>query len=159
MEKENKKKKRYWLLLLLLLLLALIIFLLHFYLFRGNNSHELLHVSNTQIGMIDEDRNKLEEDSIILSGHGEILVNSKYPYVLLENAPLNDVYLRYEVYYEDTLLTTTDLISPGMCEKFDVFDLFKKGGYTLDYYVSAFDLQTMTPYWSNVNIKQNILIN
>lgn len=160
MEKENeeKKKKRYWLLLLLLLLLALIIFLIYFHLYYGNNTQELLHVSNTQVGITDEDRNKLEDDSIILAGHGEILINSKYPYVRLENSPGNDVYLRYAVYYDNKLLVTTDLISPGMCEKFNVFNLFEAGSYTLDYYVSAFDLESRIPYWSNVNIKQKIQI-
>lgn len=156
--KENKMKK-YWLLLLLLLLLALIIFLIFHFLCFNHQSQELLHVSSTQTGISEEDRNKIDDNPIILSGHGEILVNSKYPYVVLENVQGNNVYLRYSVYYEDELLLTTDLISPGMCEKFDIYKLFKPGSYTLDYYVSAYDMNSRTPYWSNVNIKQKIQIN
>ena len=161
MENENKenKMKKYWLLLLILLLLALIIFLLFHFLYCKNHTHELLHVSSTQVGISEEDRNKIDDNPIILSGHGEILVNSKYPYVVLENVKGNNVYLRYSVYYDDNLLFTSDLISPGMCEKFDIYKLFKPGSYTLDYYVSAYDMNSRTPYWSNVNIKQEIQIN
>ena len=159
-EEKDKKKKRILIIIIILLLLALIIlFFLFLRLYFKNNTHDLLHVSSSQTSISDMDRNKFDDEPIYIQGHGEILINDKYPYIALVNVEENlNVYLSYDVYHNDKLLFSTDLISPGKEERFNIYNLFKPGQYTLDYFISAYDMQTREAYWKNVKVKQKIKV-
>lgn len=119
-----------------------------------------LKKSNTQTVIV-SDTNTLtseENDYFIIPGEGVKEINEKNHCLNLINPNDNDVYLKYDIYLNDKLIKQTDLISPGMMERFDVYDSFDKGEYLLEYFISTYDLETKELYWKDINVKQEIIV-
>ena len=150
-----KKKK----ILCLILLIVLIILIILFHLLNiDNNAIQTNKISDTQSDIFFESRNEITTGTTDFYGSDEIRVSEKHPCVELVNLDSNDVYFKYSVYLNDQLIKETDLISPGKMERLNIYELLDKGEYTLDYFITTYDVDQKTVLLSNINQKQKIII-
>ena len=145
MENEKQKKNRLLLIVPLLLLLLLIILLLSFFLCKETKEetspNEDLQVSGVQVQLGNKTSKHSNRTTRIL-GDDCREIDEENPYVYLRNDASNAVYLQFDIYCEDKLLYSSDLIEPGMMEEIDVYEMLKKGDHQLEYHISSYDLET-----------------
>lgn len=105
-----------------------------------------------------EKRSQDEEAFTEILGYGQIKINKDYPNIYLSNSESNGVYLSYEVFCDDKILYTSELISPGKMETFDIYSCLDAGKHKLIYKINSYDLNTHEIYWSGIKQEQEVLI-
>ena len=116
-------------------------------------------VSNSQ-SSIDFDLNHHDEEESYteLMGFGCLEISENYPFVYLINPDDNEVYLSFDVYEDEDLLYSSDLIEPGMMEELDIFDRLNAGKHILIYSITSYDMANRAVLWSGIKQNQEILI-
>jgi len=162
-KKEPNKRTKTILILLLILLLLIIGLLIYLYFIQQEAIKISVNVSEnqqdinvpTRVRVLDSDK---DETYTEIMGYGMLDIDKDYPLVYLSNPTNNDVYIQYDVIYNDELIYSTGLIEPGKMETFNVYDCVDAGEHTLTYSVSTYDLKTMEIYWSGLQQIQKIYV-
>ena len=159
---EKKSIDRLILLIVVLLLIIVIELIILFCNSKVNfsNGKTNKEVSKTQENLkLLEDRNNNDESGFTeIMGYGEIKVNKDYPYIYLSNSENNGVFLSYDIFCDDKKLYSSELISPGKMETFDIYSCLDAGKHTLIYNINSYDLETHEAYWSGIKQEQEIFI-
>ncbi|MBQ0036649.1 MAG: hypothetical protein KBT35_07005 [Firmicutes bacterium] len=164
MEKK-KLDKRLVTILVLLMIIIIELIILMFLRGRGvtiSNGTSDKTVSQNQCDIETVNMNPTENEGIDeyteLVGYGQVSINKDNPYLYLQNPETNEVYLSFDVTYNDEVLYSSGLIEPGKMEKFDIYSSLDAGKHTLIYSISSYDLETKEKYWSGIKQEQEILI-
>ncbi|MDO4940921.1 MAG: hypothetical protein Q4E33_04435 [Erysipelotrichaceae bacterium] len=164
MEKK-KLDKRLVTILVLLVIIIIELIILMFLRARGtiiSNGTSDKTVSQNQCDIEMVNINPQDDEGIDeyteLVGYGQVSISKDYPYLYLQNPQDNEVYLSFDVTYNDEVLYSSDLIEPGKMEKFDIYSCLDAGKHTLIYSISSYDLDTKETYWSGIKQEQEILI-
>ena len=161
---DNKQEKRRLILFVIIMIMLLIQLALLIYILVSRNNDRLItadkDVSDIQ-SEISYDLNHTQDSDAYteLMGFGQLEINSDFPDVYLINPQDNDVYLSFDVIYDDETLYQSGLIEPGKMEKFDIFSRLDAGRHELIYSISSYDLGSKALLWSGIRQNQEILIN
>ena len=160
-QKDEKRKKIILLIILLLLMIILIIttiMLIQKSKADGNIISDK-DVSGSQSD-IDLDLNHSQNEDVFteLMGFGTLEITEDYPNIYLVNPEDNDVYLSFDVIYNDEVLYTSGLIEPGKMEAYDIFSRLDAGRHELMYSITSYELDSKTVLWSGIQQNQEILI-
>ena len=161
MKKKEQLKRN--LIYVLLGVLLLMIGLILIYLIIQKDNHYLFisekEVSDNQSEInLDLDHHHNEEAYTELMGFGCLEINEDYPYIYLINPQDNEVYLSFDVYEDEKLLYSSDLIEPSKMEEFDIYRCLNAGKHTLVYSIASYDLDSKALLWSGIKQNQDISI-
>ena len=160
---KNKKKKK--IIILITIVILLIVFSSCSYLlFVKADEPKQTNTTNKDVST-----NQIEAKSPIhpseateeyteIMGFGQLDINADYPNLYLINPSDNNVYLSFDVIYNDELLYQTGLIEPGKMEEFNIYNCLNAGEHTITYSISSFDLNNKETLWSGIKQKQEISI-
>ena len=158
-EKKQTKQNIIIVLLCILLILTLACICLSLKALSSSRACCALKVSETQSDYVNPlEIQKEETEYTELMGFGTLELDAQAPFIYLINPPENEVYLSFDVLYENEVLYSSDLISPGKMEDFDVFSVLDAGEHTLTYSISSYDLTDRSVLWSGVQQNQDIFI-
>ena len=139
--------------------LVLAIGICGFWLFRNKSkiSQKLEH-SHNEIGASEPNLiSSSSDDTFEIVGYGQLEINKDNPNINLINSSENNVYLSFDVLYDDEILYKTGLISPGQMEQCNVYNKLDAGQYTLTYSINVYDINENI-LWSGIQQEQKILI-
>lgn len=160
--RDEKKEKIQNILIIVQIILLLITLLMIFLDIRATrNGCDILNekkISNSQTKTDIPIRETKEDGYTELIGYGLLEIDKDYPYLYLQNKENNDVYMSFEVIYDNNILYESDLVEPGMMERFDVYSCLNAGQHTLTYSISTYDMTSKEVLWSGIQQKQDILI-
>jgi len=113
--------------------------------------------------LIAQDLNELVEEAKEIEfteffGYDSLEVNKDNPTITLRNSSNNKVLLKFEVYNNDKLIFTSEMLKPGEVTKVNVYDLLDKGEHTLEYHISSYDQLAQNLLTSDIIQKQKIVI-
>lgn len=160
---ENKKdKKRKIIIILILIFMLLEAAILIYLMILKRNSGSIIsdkEVSDKQSEISYDLNHQQDSDTYTeLMGFGELEINSDFHDIYLINPKDNDVYLSFDVIYDDETLYQSGLIEPGKMEEFDIYDRLDAGRHELTYSISSYELGTKALLWSGIRQNQQILI-
>ena len=159
---KEKRQSKQDLILVLICVLILVIGFGSFFIVKTLKRTEVscdLKVSENQKDIVlPTDKERQEEAYTELMGFGCLTLDKNDPFIYLINPSDNQVYLSFDVIYEDDILYSSDLIAPGKMEDFDVLNRLDAGEHTLTYSISSYDLEDKAILWSGVQQNQDILI-
>ena len=161
MEKQKQSKRKLIIILMIILILLLSICLIFLITEKGGRNFISTEkeVSDNQSAIdLDFDHHESEEGYTEVMGFGCLDIDKDYPFIYLINPDGNEVYLSFDVYKDDQLLYSSDLIEPGKMIKFNIFECLNAGKHTLVYSIASYDLKNRAVLWSGINQKQDISI-
>lgn len=123
-----------------------------------NQTSQKLDYSDKQISA--EEPNLLSssnQDTFEIIGYGQLEIDKDYPNINLINSSENNVYLSFDVLYNDESLYKTGLISPGQMEQYNIYNKLDAGQHTLTYSINVYDTNENI-LWSGIQQEQEILI-
>lgn len=121
------------------------------------SSQKLDHSKNEIIAQEPNLLSSGNDDTFEIVGYGELEINKDYPNINLINSSENNVYLSFDVLYNNEVLYKTNLISPGRMEQYDIYHKLDAGQHTLTYSINVYD-QDENILWSGIQQEQKILI-
>ena len=154
---KNKKK------IIILLIITIIIILLSFvgcslYAEKENNASDMPLSNNQMEANMPNLISKGNEDSFELIGFGRLEIDNEDHFLNLINPSDNNVYLKFDVIYNDNVLHKTELIEPGKMEQFDIYSRLDAGEHTITYSIDVYDIATLDILWPGIQQKQEIVI-
>ena len=159
---KEKRQSKQDLILVLICVLILIIGFGSFFVLKTLKKTQVscdLKVSENQKDIVlPTDKEKQEEAYTELMGFGCLTLDKNDPFIYLINPSENQVFLSFDVLYDDEVLFSSDLIAPGKMEDFDAFSCLNAGEHTLTYSISSYDMDSRVLLWSGVQQKQDVLI-
>lgn len=159
---KNKRIKILFIIIFILILLIVSIIVFADKLIKKDelvNTDPQLTVSQNQVEATTPNLNRhTESEYFELQGFGTLDINKNNPYINLINPQDNDIYLSFEVTYEDKVLYSTKLIEPGLMEQFDIFNCLDAGEHTLIYLIDVYDMPNKNVLWSGIKQQQQIAI-
>ena len=161
MEKQKQSKREIIIIILAILILitSLIMIFMMLQCSRGKGTISDRDVSDNQsIIDLDLDHRDKQEGYTELMGFGCLNIDEDYPYIYLINPDDNQVYLSFDVYKDEDLLYSSNLVQPGMMEEFNIYDCLNAGKHTLIYSIASYDMDNKAVLWSGIKQKQDISI-
>lgn len=155
---KNTKKLLVIVILLLLLIFGTISFILCNSSSKPTTNRE---ISNTQQEASFPNANVSDSETAYteIIGFGQLTLSKINPNINLINSEENDVYLSFDVFYNNELIYQSGLIEPGKMEQANIYELLDAGEYTLTYSIGSYDLKTKEVYWTGIQQKQEIIVN
>ena len=158
-DKRQIKQDIILILLCLLLLLMGIGFFILLHSYRNMSERCQLQISQDQTDIVlPTEKKDLEDAYTELMGFGVLELDRNDPFIYLINPSDNQVYLSFDVIYNNEVLYNSDLIAPGKLESFDVYSCLDAGEHTLTYSISSYDMADRSILWAGVQQYQDILI-
>ena len=161
MEKQ-KQSKRKMIIILMLLIIQIMISFICYLLIKGGGRNIFIsdkEISDSQSEIsLDIDHHQSEEGYTEVMGFGCLDIDKDYPFIYLINPEGNEVYLSFEVYKDEDMLYSSNLIEPGMMEEFNIFECLNAGKHTLTYSIASYDMKNKAVLWSGIKQKQDISI-
>ena len=143
------------------IIILIMIMFISYLLIRGDGSNIFIsdkEVSENQSEInLDIDHHK-EEGYTEVMGFGCLDIDKDYPFIYLINPEDNEVYLSFDVYKDEDMLYSSDLIEPGMMEEFNIYECLNAGKHTLTYSIASYDMKNKALLWSGIKQKQEISI-
>ncbi len=159
---KDKRQIKQNIIMILLCILLLIMGTGLFILFRSysrlSESCELKVSQDQEDIVLPTEKKDLEDAYTELMGFGCLELDVNEPFIYLINPSDNQVYLSFDVIYNDETLYKSDLIAPGKMESFDVYSCLNAGEHTLTYSISSYDLNNKAVLWAGVRQNQDVLI-
>ena len=159
---KDKRQIKQNIIMILLCILLLIMGTGLFILFRSysrlSKSCELKVSQDQEDIVLPTEKKDLEDAYTELMGFGCLELDVNEPFIYLINPSDNQVYLSFDVIYNDETLYKSDLIAPGKMESFDVYSCLNAGEHTLTYSISSYDLNNKAVLWAGVRQNQDVLI-
>ena len=159
---KDKRQIKQNIIMILLCILLLIMGTGLFILFRSysrlSESCELNVSQDQEDIVLPTEKKDLEDAYTELMGFGCLELDVNEPFIYLINPSDNQVYLSFDVIYNDETLYKSDLIAPGKMESFDVYSCLNAGEHTLTYSISSYDLNNKAVLWAGVRQNQDVLI-
>ena len=160
MEKQEESKRK-MIIMLMLLIITIMISFITYLLIRGDGQNIFTsdkEVSQNQSEIsLDIDHHKGEGYTEVM-GFGCLDIDKDYPFIYLINPEGNEVYLSFDVYKDEDMLYSSDLIEPGMMEEFNIYECLNAGKHTLTYSIASYDMKNKALLWSGIKQKQDISI-
>ncbi|MBQ1567855.1 MAG: hypothetical protein IIZ80_08215 [Erysipelotrichaceae bacterium] len=158
---KRKQSKRKTIIILMFIIILIMIMFISYLLIRGDGSNIFIsdkEVSENQSEInLDIDHHK-EEGYTEVMGFGCLDIDKDYPFIYLINPEDNEVYLSFDVYKDEDMLYSSDLIEPGMMEEFNIYECLNAGKHTLTYSIASYDMKNKALLWSGIKQKQEISI-
>ncbi len=158
---KRKQSKRKTIIILMFIIILIMIMFISYLLIRGDGSNIFIsdkEVSENQSEInLDIDHHK-EEGYTEVMGFGCLDIDKDYPFIYLINPEDNEVYLSFDVYKDEDMLYSSDLIEPGMMEEFNIYECLNAGKHTLTYLIASYDMKNKALLWSGIKQKQEISI-
>ena len=159
---KEKRQSKQDLILVLICVLILVIGFGSFFVLKTLKKTQVscdLKVSENQKDIVlPTDKEKQEEAYTELMGFRCLTLDKNDPFIYLINPSENQVFLSFDVLYDDEVLFSSGLIAPGKMEDFDAFSCLNAGEHTLTYSISSYDMDSKALLWSGVQQKQDVLI-
>ena len=154
-----KQKKFLIITAILLIFLALAISIVMLFLFKTNTklNQKLEHSQNEIEAKDPQLLSKRNDDTFEIVGYGQLEIDDSNPNINLINSSENNVYLSFDVLYNNEVLYKTNLISPGQMEQYDIYSKLDAGQHTLTYSINVYDVNENI-LWSGIQQEQMILI-
>lgn len=146
--KENNRKFR-----MIIALLVIVIILLLLNCCMYNTRHEDHYVIDCNAEPIEIPEPYVDEygsEMTEIIGYENVVLSAQEPYVYIVNAKNNTVYLKYDIYLNDRLLSSTDLIPPNKMVEVELFSKLDAGDYQLRYQIESYDLEDSEECLANV---------
>ena len=158
---KRKQSKRKTIIILMFIIILIMIMFISYLLIRGDGSNIFIsdkEVSENQSEInLDIDHHK-EEGYTEVMGFGCLDIDKDCPFIYLINPEDNEVYLSFDVYKDEDMLYSSDLIEPGMMEEFNIYECLNAGKHTLTYSIASYDMKNKALLWSGIKQKQEISI-
>ena len=154
---KQKKFLIFTIILIILLVFSIAIGML--FLFKTNSkfNQKLEHSQNEIEAKDPQLLSKGSNDTFEIVGYGQLEIDSDNPNINLINSSDNNVYLSFDVLYNDEVLYKTNLISPGQMEQYDIYSKLDAGQHTLTYSINVYDTNENI-LWSGIQQEQMVLI-
>ena len=128
-------------------------------LYKQTESQKILEVSNKQLEAQNPNlTHKADDEYFELVGFGELEINDSNPYINLINPSKNQVYLSFDVIYNDEQLYSSNLIEPGKMEQYNIYECLDAGEHTLTYSINVYDINNKEPLWTGIQQEQELII-
>ena len=153
--KANRRKLH---LIISLLIIIIILLLLNCCMYKERIQEKFVIDCNSEA--IDIPKPHIAEDGSEMTeiiGYENTVISAQNPNVYIVNAENNTVYLQYDIYKNDELIYSTDLIPPNRMVEVEVYSKLAKGNQELVYMIDTYDLKTKEECTSN--IKQIVKVN
>ena len=161
MEKQTQSKRKMIIILMLLIIQIMISFICYLLIKGGGRnifiSDKEISDSQSEISL-DIDHHQSEEGYTEVMGFGCLDIDKDYPFIYLINPEGNEVYLSFDVYKDEDMLYSSNLIEPGMMEEFNIYECLNAGKHTLTYSIASYDMKNKAVLWSGIKQKQDISI-
>ena len=154
---EKKKRKRRIIVIIIIIILLLLLGICFFILYKKPKTTSIGFSDNEVDAQTPNLSSKANDDYFEIVGFGQLEISKDNPNVNLINSSENNVYLSFDVFYNDELLYSSKLISPGKMEQYNVYSNLNAGQYTLTYSINVYDINENV-LWSGIQQEQEILI-
>lgn len=148
---NNKETRRLFRVIIALLVIVILLLILNCCMYSKCASNQLVVDCNSEA--IDVPKPHISDDGSEMTeivGYENVLVNVDNQNIYIVNPKNNTVYLQYDIYYNNELIHSTDLIPPDRMVEVNVYDLLDRGEVELLYEIDSFDLKTQEECLSNI---------
>lgn len=103
---------------------------------------------NGELPINNQNSNSISESKseISIPGYSQLYVDSKNCLVSLINPTSNDVYFKYIIEINDSVIYSSNMIKPGKSLNINLFEKLKKGTYIANFKIETYDMVTMEKY-------------
>ena len=150
-EKNKDNRNRLYKIIIFLLVVVIILLLLNCCAFRKIEKNQLIVDCNSEA--IDIPKHHISNEGTEMTeivGFDNLLVDANNPSIYLVNPKANTVYLQYDIYYNDKIIYSTDLIPPDRMMEIELYSILPAGNNELIYMIDSFDLETQEECLSNI---------
>lgn len=128
-------------------------------LYEESKGQDILDVSSKQLDAENPNLTRSQDnDYFELVGFGQLEINNENPYINLINPSKNQVYLSFDVIYNDESIYSSNLIEPGKMEQYNIYECLDAGEHKVIYSINVYDIENKQPLWTGIQQEQELII-